>query len=278
MKLPIEITELVLQLYRRYEETPACRINKTAVFDLDNTLIEGNIGEAVYAQLVADGVPLTVTPDIYRVLLEIDRNRAYEESVRALEFISVETVIEATRKVMRSNKESMEFGNERIPVPRPNMMMKELVRLLRFLDFTTYVISASNDVSVKIIASEWFGIPVANAWGIKSVMQNDRLTGDLCQPVPVGEGKVVLYHQNTNGMIPAVVATDSILDLPLLQMCDPLGLAFVVGDNEELIRAVKETLPFSINVQVVPSVGISEFNLYGGVDGEKESGLSFKCQ
>ena len=267
MKLPIEITELVLQMYRRYEEASMDRMQKVAVFDLDNTLIEGDIGEAVYAQLFADGVPLSISPDIYRLLLEIDRSRAYEESVRALEYISIDTVIEATRKIMRSKEESLEFGGERIPLPRPNMMMKELVRLLRFLDFTTYVISASNDVSVKIIASEWFGIPVANAWGIKSVIQNDRLTSDLQQPVPMGEGKVALYRQSTNGVLPAVVATDSILDLPLLQMCDPLGLAFIVGENDELIRAVKETLPFSVNVQVVPSVGLSDLHLHRNVAG-----------
>lgn len=267
MKLPIGITELVLQMYRRYEESPAGGTNKIAVFDLDNTLIEGDIGEAVYAQLAADGVPLMVTPDIYRVLLEIDRNRAYEESVRALEYVSVDTVIEATRKVMRSTEASLEFGSDVVPVPRPNMLMKELVRLLRFLDFTTYVISASNDVSVKIVASEWFGIPVANAWGIKSVMQKDRFTGDLQQPVPVGEGKVALYHQTINGVLPAVVATDSVLDLPLLQMCDPLGLAFVVGENEELIRAVKETLPFSVNVQVVPSIRRSDLNFRESIAG-----------
>ena len=267
MKLPIDITESVMQLYRRYEDAPGNAVNKVAVFDLDNTLIVGDIGEAVYAQLAADGVPMSVTPDIYRVLLEIDRTRAYEESVRAMEFISVDTVIEATRKVMCSNEESLEFGGERIPVPRPNMMMKELVRLLRFLDFTTYVISASNDVSVKIIASEWFGIPVANAWGIRSVMQNGRFTDDLHQPVPISEGKVALYHQNTNGVIPAIVATDNILDLPLIQMCDPHGMAFVVGENEELICAAKELLPFSVNLQVVPSVGLSDLNLYNSVAG-----------
>jgi phosphoserine phosphatase len=265
MNLPIEIIESVLQMYRRYEENSAGIGNKIAVFDLDNTLIVGDIGEAVYAQLTADGVPMSVTLDIYRVLLEIDRNRAYEESVRAMENLSLETVVEATRKVMRSNEESLEFGGERIPVPRPNMMMKELVRLLRFLDFTTYVISASNDVSVKIIASEWFGIPVANAWGIKSVMQHERFTDDLHRPVPVGEGKVVLYHLNTNGVPPAIVATDSILDLPLLQLCDPHGMAFLVGENEELIRAAKETMPFSINFQVVPSIGVSDLNCHSSV-------------
>jgi phosphoserine phosphatase len=265
MKLPIDITESVLQIYRRYESSPTDAVKKVAVFDLDNTLIVGDIGEAVYAQLTADGVPMSMTPDIYQVLLEIERSRAYEESVRAMEALSIETIIEATHKVMCSNEESMVLGGECIPVPRPNMMMKDLVRLLRFLDFTIYIISASNDVSVKIIASEWFGVPVANAWGIKSIMQNGKFTSDLQQPVPIGEGKVALYHQNTNGVLPAIVATDSMMDLPLLQMCDPHGMAFLVGASEELICAAKEIMPFSTNLLIVPAVGLSDFNLHNSV-------------
>lgn len=267
MKLPMEIVESVLHLYRRYEEPPELRGKKIAIFDLDNTLIHGDIGEAVFAQLIADGLSLSFTPDVYRVLLELDRQRAYEECIRAMEYVPVESVIEATRTVMNSYEKSLNFGGEFIPVPRPNMLMKELVRLLRFLDFTTYVVSASNDISVKMIAAEWFGIPPANAWGIKSVIIQDCLTGDIEQPVPVGEGKVPVYHLNGSSASPAIVATDSVMDLPLLQLCDPKGMVFLIGENEELAAAAKEKLPATLQIQIVPSIGLSDFNLHSSISG-----------
>jgi hypothetical protein len=42
-------------------------------------------------------------------------------------------------------------------------------------------------------------------------------------------------------------------------------MAFIVGENEELIQAAKETMPFSVNLHVVPSVGLSDFNLRSSV-------------
>ena len=50
-----------------------------------------------------------------------------------------------------------------------------------------------------------------------------------------------------------IVATDSILDFPILQICDPDGTAIIVGENEELMAMAKEELSPTIHIHQVPN-------------------------
>jgi phosphoserine phosphatase len=54
-----------------------------------------------------------------------------------------------------------------------------------------------------------------------------------------------------------VVATDSESDLPMLQMCDPDGLAILVGESHNLYTKAKNQLPTSIHIQRVITNPIS---------------------
>jgi hypothetical protein len=52
--------------------------------------------------------------------------------------------------------------------------------------------------------------------------------------------------------MPMIVATDSMLDLPIIQICDSDGTLILVGENEELSRKAKEELSDTICIYQVP--------------------------
>ena len=154
---------------------------------------------------------------------------------------------------MQSEDSYITLSDCHVPIPAPNPAMKELVRILRAVGFIIYVISASNDASAKVAASEWFNIPVGNVFGIRSAIVRDKITSTLQTPIPVGEGKVSLYRKNVGGEMPLIIATDCAMDLPLLQMCDPYGIAILSGDDEQFYHQARAALPLSTRLHVVAS-------------------------
>ncbi len=253
MIVPKHLLEDIGHLQERFESVSAIDTRKIAVFDLDNTLIEGDIGDAVYASLLRDGAGLTLPWEEYRNLAEKDPQKAYEEAAKALEGLSIQHVIALTRKIMQSENSVVMVSGDCVPIPLPNPAMKELIRILRTVGFIIYVISASNDTSAKVVASEWFNIPVGNVFGIRSAVHREKITRTLLTPLPVGEGKVSLYRKNVNGEMPLIIATDSAMDLPLLQMCDPYGVAILAGEDEHFYHQARALLPLSTRLHVIPS-------------------------
>jgi phosphoserine phosphatase len=253
MIVPKHLLEDIGHLQERFESMPANDYHKIAVFDLDNTLIEGDIGDAVYASLLKDSMVPAHTWEEYMLLAEKDPQKAYEEAAMALEGLSIQHVITRTRKIMQSEDSYITFSGVQVPIPMPNPAMKELVRILRAVGFIIYVISASNDTSAKVAASEWFNIPVGNVFGIRSAVHREKITRNLLTPLPVGEGKVSLYRKNVSGEMPLIVATDSKMDLPLLQMCDPYGIAILAGNDEQFYHQARALLPLSTRLHVIPS-------------------------
>jgi phosphoserine phosphatase len=258
MILPQKLMEDIVHLQERCESVSTAGSRRIAVFDLDNTLLDGDIGNALYASLLSGGSVSDPSWEQYKLLMEINPRKAYEEAVKALEGFSIQHVIALTREIMQSEKSFIEVSGDRVPVPAPNPAMKELIRILRATGFIIYVISASNDVSVKVVASEWFNIPAGAAFGIRSDIQSGKFTRTLQTPVPVGEGKIVLYRQMIQEGMPLIVASDNAMDLPLLQMCDPYGIAIIVGNNEQFVRQARAALPLSVQLHVVSSSRYSD--------------------
>ena len=126
--------------------------------------------------------------------------------------------------------------------------MREVVHLLHQWEYTIFVISASNDISAKVAASTLFSIPVNNIAGIKPKILIGTITSQLLTPIPVSDGKVAQYRLLSGDCMPMIVATDSDLDLPLLQMCDPDGLAILVGDDDSLCEKAKMDLPLTVHI------------------------------
>jgi phosphoserine phosphatase len=261
-KHPIEIVfqskilECLLNIEQRFGESHLGGKSRIAVFDLDNTLLVGDIGNAVFAQLLSEGVPLSLTWHEYQQMVKEDPSNAYCNAVRTLNGLSLDYIVKATKRVLALNSETIPYNGMEIPVPKANLVLHEVIQLLRQWEYTIFVISASNDISAKVAASTLFDIPVNNIAGIKPKIVNGIITSQFVEPIPVGDGKVAQYRLLSGDCMPMIVATDSDLDLPLLQMCDPDGLAILVGENESLYAKAKLELPLTVHIHRIPGTNI----------------------
>lgn len=232
--------------------------DKIAVFDLDNTLLIGDIGDAVFAQLLLDKFPMPFSWCEYEGLIRAKKKReAYERVVTAMCGISVDTLIETTQRVMRSELPFLKLTDVEVPVPVPHPVMQELLKLLEFLDYKIFVISATNQYSVRFVAREYFNLPEAHVFGINPVVQkkNDPARGSyfvlgnaLEQPVTVGEGKAELYHKYIGSIPPLIAAGDSETDIPMLDLTESPGLAIWVGTDERRYESIKERITHPENL------------------------------
>jgi len=249
--LQSDLLESLLNIELRFGESHLGGKSRVAAFDLDNTLLIGDIGDAVYAQLLSDGFPLPLSWLDYQQMIKEDPKKAYMEAVKALDGIPLEYLVRTTKRVLQSKDDMILCEGSEVVIPKPNHLMYELVRLLHQWQYTIFVISASNDISAKIAGSMIFDIPANNIAGIKPGISDGKIVGKIQDPVPFGEGKVAQYRRISGNVIPMVVATDSESDLPMLQMCDPDGLAILVGESHNLYTKAKNQLPTSIRIQRV---------------------------
>jgi phosphoserine phosphatase len=254
-----ELIQRLLDQEQRFGESHLGGKNRIGLFDLDNTLLIGDIGDAVFAQLLLDGFALPLSWKEYRSMCEENPGFAYVEVVKALEGISTEYIIRVSKRLLLSDQEYLYCDGEPVRIPKPHPLMLEVVRLLREWHYLVFVVSASNDISAKVAGSVLFDIPINNIAGIKPKLSDNKITKAVLDPVPVGVGKVAQFRLMCGDNMPMIVATDSMLDLPILQICDPDGTAIIVGDNEELYTKAGEELSQSISIHQVPSDTLLSF-------------------
>jgi phosphoserine phosphatase len=212
-----------------------------AVFDLDNTLLIGDIGEAVFAQLHANKYQLAMPWHSYRSLSRTNPHQASVSATTALRGIVIDAIESTARQVLELNQDAIIVGNDSVPVPRPHPLLRAFVQFLQDQGFLIYVISASNHVAVQIAGEALFGIPRSCSFGIRTRVEGGRLTDELLSPLPIGEGKAHLYRQLQTERLPLVTATDSRLDLPLLRLTRPDGFSLWRGEDRvdfETVRAL----------------------------------------
>ena len=215
---------------------------KIALFDFDNTLLIGDIGEAVFARLLADGAPLKCTWEEYQSFLRCDVTAAYRLVVESMAGLAVREVEQATVRVLNQSTPFIKTGNAHVTVPKPHPGMKKLVSLLQKLRYSVYVISASNQTSVRIAAEEFFGIPPEYSFGIEPKTVNGVLSATLVRPFPIAAGKVDVYRKSISTLPPLITATDSVIDAPMLGLTDPMGLSLWVGKSRSEFKDMREGL------------------------------------
>jgi phosphoserine phosphatase len=231
--------------------------DKIAVFDLDNTLLEGDIGDAVFAHLkinekkeslTIDNKSIPFTWEEYQELLRTKgKKEAYQQVVISQAGIPLERFVEITRQVMALETPFLELGDVKVPVPSPNLLMKALLVFLKTLDYKIYVISASNHYSVQYVAEEFFGIPGVNVFGMKPILWEDKTNGlilgnKIDGPITVGEGKAEAYREFIGTIPPLIAAGDSTTDFQVLNLVDPRGLCIWVGADDKQYESIKQKL------------------------------------
>jgi phosphoserine phosphatase len=235
-QLEYQVTELEERLLRN-PDLPSERI---AVFDLDGTLIKGDIGDAVFAFLTLEGYKLDLSWRRYQTLMHTHRSRAYRSVVSAMSGLDVTTVALATSAVMQLRRKFLAIESEIVPLPTPRPVLSSFVAYLQGRGYRIYIISASNHISVQQIAEQWFGVAPSYAFGIESRLSGNTLTADLIEPAPIGYGKVNLFERRAGRIAPLITATDSALDLPLLRHTHPIGLSLWIGEDRVGFSLVKE--------------------------------------
>jgi phosphoserine phosphatase len=232
---------------------------KVVAFDLDNTLLVGDIGEATYirlkinqqeAPLTIDKQPMGFSWEQYEALLaKNDTRTAYSQILAAMDRVPVSLVRETTAKVMHCDQSYLEAEGARVPVPYPNPVMQAFKTHLEELGYEIYVISASHEISVKYVAKEFFSIPEDHVIAMRSRVTNVTgvdgpvLTSELIEPLTVGDGKAQAYHKFIGPDAPLITAGDSTSDLPILKLTDAEGLIVWVGETDKKLHWLKQNLP-----------------------------------
>lgn len=120
--------------------------------------------------------------------------------------------------------------------------MRELIFFLQNLGYSSYIISASNQISVRIVSSMFFRVPESRVFGLFPKTIDGTLTPTLQRPYPVSSGKVEVYRKFIHSTSPLITASDSVVDAPMLGLTDPIGLSIWVGKSRGSYRAMRERL------------------------------------
>jgi len=245
-ELPAEILHTIFEIEKQF--TLSGIPKKIAVFDLDNTLLLGDIGEAVYAALKLQGHLPGLAWEKYRRLLNASKAEAYCSVVTAMSGLPERTVHKVTLEVLSRKDAYLELEKSFIAVPRPHPVMARLVTYLRLIGYQVHVISASNEISARLAAWRFFEIPPFNVFGIRQRIDRGRLSGELFEPIPIGEGKVAAYRRFIGSIDPIIAGGDSPLDVPMLQMTDPRGFALWVGEEKVGYEIVQQKIGKNLKV------------------------------
>ncbi len=230
---------------------------KIAVFDLDNTLLDGDVGDAVFVQLkldeqegplAIDKAPLPLTWLEYRdILAREGKIVAYQRITTAMAGIPLHTLIKTTRKVMDCQLPFLQWEGEKIPVPAPNPMMLQVLELLRRKGYGIYVISASNQFTVREVGRRYLSLPENHCYGIRPILEQnddgvDILSHRLEEPLPITDGKAHVYFNHIAHDPPLITGGDSDTDIYLMNLTHPQGISIWRGDSGEKFQYIVQNI------------------------------------
>ncbi|MCP4156311.1 MAG: haloacid dehalogenase-like hydrolase [bacterium] len=255
--IPADLLERLDNIESAYKQAGSNGKEKIAVFDLDNTLLVGDIGDALFLQLLKDekNKPLTIDgkpipfswQEYQKLIAEKKKLEAYKKVITVMGGIPLDTVVDTTAKIMKMESPCLEFDGIEVPAPYPCPKMKALVKFLYSLDYNIHVISASNHYSVLYVAGTFFKVPEANITGMKPTVRDvpdhgSVLGNEITGPVTVGEGKARAYREFVSNDAPLLTAGDSPTDFEILDLTDPDGVCIWVGSDEKQFDGIKQSL------------------------------------
>ncbi|MCK4836127.1 MAG: HAD family hydrolase, partial [Candidatus Aminicenantes bacterium] len=170
-----ELKDIIEHLQPRINSHNPNVHQKIAVFDLDNTLLIGDIGDAVFAQLkkyeseqllTIQQKPMPLEWQEYRHLIHKGKQeKAYKRVVTCMAGLPLNTLLQTTRNIIHSTSNNIHINGDTVPVPTVNPTLYSLIRYLKKKGFRIFIISASNHYSVRMIARELFDLPETSAFG-----------------------------------------------------------------------------------------------------------------
>lgn len=208
-------------------------IPKNAFFDLDNTLLVGDIGELIILAMLKEKLNLEMNwSDYQNMLSTYGEPHAYKEILRAKKGNTVEQLKELTKNILNDNN-PYNFIEADFSIlkdkPKPNKELKQLINELIFRNYNLYVITAGSHFVAESVIELWFPeISNLNVFGVKNIVENGLLTNELEIPYPINEGKGEVLKQILNGNKALITVGDSPNDLFMFKETHDYGLKLIV--------------------------------------------------
>lgn len=220
---------------------------KIAVFDFDNTLIHGDIGEAIFAQMIKNKKELNYSWTEYTDALNAGNTQeAYKRLISSYDNLHRDLIISYTEEVFQyddKNPKYLGFAEKgkfySVPKPMPNRLLNDIILKLQSLQFKIYIISASSDISVKYLGKKLFDIPEEQIFGMKNTFKDSAkeiLGFEIELPAPCFEGKAELYKKEISNYPPLFTAGDSENDIAFMNLTSDKGFKLIVNKIEDDIN------------------------------------------
>ena len=250
--------ELAAELYRidGYDIAPE---EKIAAFDMDGTLIEGDIGEAVFCYLKASGNDIPLKWKDYLEMIEAKEfKKGFCDIITSMEGMNIKTIANSAKNLISSNSEVITFTEDGIeynyPIPKPIPEMQNLMVYLKISGWKISVISSSSHISVRSVTDFLFKLNPDYVRGIKTeiyVTDNyeDLFTAKVQGTVPFRKGKAEVFSDMFGNIQPLITAGDSLGDVELLNLTSEKGLVMLCGNNLSNREFLKNSI--SKNLKIV---------------------------
>lgn len=206
--------------------------NQYAAFDLDNTLLHGDIGEAVFALLVKRKYILNFGWKDYLDLIKADREKAYFKVIEVMNNLEISVVENITTEMIHTDAIAIELEGYKIPIPKPNAIMQSILTLLKTSGIAVKVVTASNQISAEIICWEYFNIPVSDIFGARVDTNENKRINTKFNDVPYGKHKVKVLQREFKDQ-PVITGGDATWDRFLLAYTTQNGIRLWTGDPGE---------------------------------------------
>ncbi|MBF2052806.1 MAG: HAD-IB family phosphatase [Candidatus Sericytochromatia bacterium] len=204
-----------------------------AVFDADETLWRGDVGEGLLQYLQAEGLLHTAEDAFarYEALCAEDKRIGYPYATTVMAGLS-----DAHLRQICAGYFATHFA-QRVYAPQQQLMQR-----LRAAGMTPWIVSASNQWIVEA-GAPYLGIDPCHVVGVRLALSGDRLSDRLIEPMTYREGKVAAIDQYI-GQRPVLVAGDSLGDFEMLSVSTALQLLINPKDSgppaENIVSLARE--------------------------------------
>ncbi len=207
-----------------------------AAFDLDNTLLKGDIGDAVFAELIKRNRIKNFNWNDYCKLIENNREQAYIKVIEVMKGIEVKEIEKITLDIMQSSDDFIELADIKIPIPKPNLKMQAFIAYLRSRKIDILIVTASNQISAQLICWRYFGIPSSDVFGGKVRIDRRGKVKELLNKIPFANEKANIL-KNIKKSKPMITGGDGIWDKYLIDYTTKKGIRLWLGkDNNEYFK------------------------------------------
>jgi phosphoserine phosphatase len=251
-KILDRLNPLIKNEFLRIQDLNIPDSEKIAAFDLDNTLINGDICESVFCYLKANNFELDLKWSDYLKLLDSGNfKKAYCDIITALKGLNIRTINSYVQTLINSNSIEIHFeedGREyKYPLPKIKHDMINLIVLLKISGWKVSIISASSHIMVRKISDLLFKLNPEFVHGIKTEIEvtdnyEDLFTDKICGIITYSEGKSEQYKQLFGEIKPLITAGDSIGDIELINLTSEVGFSIICGNTISEMNSLKSLI------------------------------------